>query len=485
VARTICTIFIVAGLCLSCAPSARERDDRDWQQAERLWQRGEHGVAFSAWQALSPSQPHGREAHRRLTQAGQHYRHAVELFRTGQPGVRETLVAGMALGPMDPALYLPLARACRAREMTSRAADFYRKYLAQSPSPADAAAAREELATLHSDFDLGFLDRAPEPEPMGKTWPSALALASALVAALTGLRQLRRRRRTLRALVSERPELHQSIAYQLGCLRHEFLKHRVGAVGEALQALARDQASQDQLRFVRERLCQGQPLLAAWTAHLDSIERSLGSRFQNSDPDFRRATRALKSLSRSPLDARHALRMAAAHACLQRLDGQLAAWVNDLARTPVDEIFLREVVDSTRGEWASGRVELDEVRVGPVPDDVEVNVYRADLRIVLKNVIRNAILALDRSPPPRRLAVDVLVDMEPTGDEVVRFRVQDSSPEPLTAVRDGVEHGLGLVRHALNRYDGSLEIGPGDAGFAKAVVLRFFRSQSASLGRAA
>lgn len=482
--RASCTIFVVACLCLSCAPSARERDERDWQHAERLWRQGQHSAAFVAWRALSSSQSHGREAHQRLAQADQHYRRAVDWFRTDQPGVRETLLAGMALGPMDPALYLPLARACRARELNWRAADFYRKYLAQNPAPADAAAVREELASLHSDadpFPVAFQDREPEPEPTSRHWPLMLAATTSLFAVLA-LGKLRRRR-TLRALVSARPELHQSIAYQIGCLRHEFLKHRVGAVGEALRALARNQASQEQLRFLRERLCQGQPLLAAWTAHLDAIERSLGLRFQNTDPDFRRATRALKRLARSPLDARHALRMAAAHAHLQLLDGQLAAWVADLARTSVDETFLREVVDSTRGEWASGRVELDELRVGPVPDDVEVNVYRADLRVVLKNVIRNAILALDRSPSPRRLAVDVCVDMEPTGDEVVRLRVQDSCPEPLTTIRDGVDHGLGLVRHALNRYDGSLEIGPGDTGFAKAVVLRFFRSQS--LGRAA
>ena len=87
------------------------------------------------------------------------------------------------------------------------------------------------------------------------------------------------------------------------------------------------------------------------------------------------------------------------------------------------------------------------------------------------------------SPHPRRLAVDVLVDLEPTGEEVVRIRVRDSSTQPIeaeasTAAPTGVEHGLGIVRTALLRYDGSLEIAPGGDGYAKAVVVRLFRSQA-------
>ena len=125
---------------------------------------------------------------------------------------------------------------------------------------------------------------------------------------------------------------------------------------------------------------------------------------------------------------------------------------------------------------------------GPVPAGSAVDVYRTDLRIGLKNIFRNAIAALGVSPRPRRLAADVLVELEPTGEEIVRIRVRDSSQARLeAAAAAGVEHGLGIVHTALLRYDGSLEVLPGGDGYAKAVVVRLFRCQAwpRTLGEAA
>lgn len=58
-----------------------------------------------------------------------------------------------------------------------------------------------------------------------------------------------------------------------------------------------------------------------------------------------------------------------------------------------------------------------------------MDVFGTDLRLILRNIIRNAIQALARTQAPRRLAVDVAVELEPTGEETVVFRVRDSSPE--------------------------------------------------------
>jgi hypothetical protein len=286
-----------------------------------------------------------------------------------------------------------------------------------------------------------------------------MAAAGLLFLLLVGAMTRRRRARPLRDIVIERPEVHQAVAYQIGCLRHEFLKHRIGAAGEALHALIRGQASPEQRRFLEERLCKGEPLLAAWRTHVGALERSLGLKFAltRGDPLFRGAQRALAVLGRvatmtRPADAR---RVEQARDSLERLDRELAELVARLAYCPVDEGFLRDVLVSTRSEWASGKVELDDISVS----------------------------ALAESPHPRRLAVDVLVDLEPTGEEVVRIRVRDSSTQPIeaeasTAAPTGVEHGLGIVRAALHRYDGSLEIAPGGDGYAKAVVVRLFRSQA-------
>jgi signal transduction histidine kinase len=477
---------------MGCRPSAEKQDELQWQTAETQWKRGEP-TAYEAWRRLDPRQQHGGQAWARLQEADARYRRAVELLRAEQPGLRETLAEALALAPMDPSLYLPLARACRERGSLWRAVDFYRKYLARQPPLADAAIARAELAALAADdIPPEFDERPAEPAPVARgprepwNW-LAMAAAGLLFLLLVGAMTRRRRARPLRDIVIERPEVHQAVAYQIGCLRHEFLKHRIGAAGEALHALIRGQASPEQRRFLEERLCKGEPLLAAWRTHVGALERSLGLKFAltRGDPLFRGAQRALAVLGRvatmtRPADAR---RVEQARDSLERLDRELAELVARLAYCPVDEGFLRDVLVSTRSEWASGKVELDDISVGPVPEGVAVDVYRTDLRIVLKNILRNAISALAESPHPRRLAVDVLVDLEPTGEEVVRIRVRDSSTQPIeaeasTAAPTGVEHGLGIVRAALHRYDGSLEIAPGGDGYAKAVVVRLFRSQA-------
>jgi signal transduction histidine kinase len=420
------------------------------------------------------------------------------LFRADQPGVREAMVTAMALAPMNPAHYLPLARACRDRGMVVRAADLYRKYLAQRPPPDDANTVRGELEALPADkspFPPAFDEKpgetvalAEQASPLSSWWFALAGLPGGLVLWRLWARP---RRRLLRDLVLDRPELHQTVAYQIGCLRHEFLKHRVGAVAEVLRELQAGRATDEQRRFMEERLGRGEPLLVAWRTHLTSLQRSLGARvpLEHSDPLFRDAGRALQVLATAArpgvLVKPH--RLANAQATLARLDRDLVDLVGELASCRVDEAFLREVVDSTRAEWASGRVAIDHLHIEPVPEPVELDVYRADLGIVLKNVVRNAIQALDRSPPPRRLAVDLRVELEPTGEEVVRLRVQDSSEESV-AQRAGaptVEHGLGIVAAALQRYDGSLEVSRGDPGYAKAVVIRLFRSQRNDKGEAA
>ena len=489
-----------------CRQSAAKQDEAQWHEAEARWKRGD-ATAYQAWRRLQRQEQHGRQAWERLQRADVLYRRAVEELRGNQAGVRETLAEALALAPMDPALYLPLARACRERGSLWRAADFYRKYLAQHPPVEEANAARHELSALVGDRDPFPPAFEEEPRNVASTtnepggdwpWPYWAVPFLALLSLAVLLRSRRSRRaRPLRDLVLPRPELHQTVAYQIGCLRHEFLKHRIGAAAEALRALSRGQASAEQRGFLEERLRRGEPLLAAWRAHVASLERSLGLKVPliRADPHFRDAQRALTLLTHEAAmtGANGGRRLEQALAHLDGLDRELAGLVARLARCSVDEAFLRDVLDATRSEWASGKVELDDVTVGPVPELVAVDVYATDLRIVLKNILRNAISALDGNPHPRRLAIDVLLELEATGEEVVRIRVRDSSTQRLESLDTaaelaGVEHGLGLVRTALLRYDGSLETTPGGDGYAKAVVVRLFRSQESladSMGEAA
>src|SRR5262249_10781323 len=154
-------------------------------------------------------------------QANAHYERALELIRTRQPGAREELLRGKALGPMNPSLYLPLARACRAQDNGFLAVQYYRSYLAAFPSPTpsepEVTAAQKELAELQRE--LGEVFGSPLPEwsansgLLSKVPPAALlsigtALGLLLAAAILGLFSLSQRRsRQLANLAEAYPEL--------------------------------------------------------------------------------------------------------------------------------------------------------------------------------------------------------------------------------------------------------------------------------------
>ena len=103
-------------------------------------------------------------------------------------------------------------------------------------------------------------------------------------------------------------------------------------------------------------------------------------------------------------------------------------------------------------------------------------------------------LAVGRSPAPRQVALDVELTLLPTGEEIVRLRVHDTSPEPLTTEQiyqsldphdPRIQHGLGLVTAALHLYNGAITIEPGRPGFRKAVVVQLFRAQATPAADAA
>lgn len=443
-----------------------------------------------------------------------HYRDGVERFERGESGAREALAEGARIAPMDPSLYLRLARACRDREIDLRAAEYYSKFLAAVPEGPDARAAREELRaldpTLAGVFDppsAPVAEVAPPPTlPESDPWLAALAgLLVGLVLGASGLtlaRNWRRRGVAFERLLATTPEVHPAAAYLVGSLRHELLKHRIGATRDALD---RDKPDGERLAFLHRRL-YGEPTLSvAWRGHVEAFERALGPRVDlRRDRAFRRAARAIAALGRlerrvSRGDASVLPEIKRHHDVLVAFDARLAELVRDLVRTRVDEAFVREVVDAVRAEHSAGGVELDGLEVSVLgsaetqvsspsgdrdlekraPNDVVVEVFRVDLVLVLKNVVRNAILAVGRAAPPRKVAVRVELELEPTGDETVRLRVLDSSPEaldPEVLFDRRVDRGLGLVAAAVRRYGGAIDVEPAqEAPYTKAVVVSFFR----------
>ncbi|MCC6875386.1 MAG: hypothetical protein IT378_13855 [Sandaracinaceae bacterium] len=500
-------------LAVACQPSAALPDAgaspaEQWAAARALWTIERDPAAYGAWVAIDPATPEGHEAQRLLRDAEGRYRVGIDQVRRGDPEARETFERAVRIAPMRPDLYLPLARAFRTQaelapenpHLFIRAAEYYRKFLVLRPDHAEAARAAAELGEIDPDATRlleapvgegrsGTLEPVAAQEPAGPSWPLVAAL-SALALALAALTVLGWRTRAslldLEALAERRPELHPAIAYLVGGLRHELLKHRIGAVADAVKALVRGGASEAQQEFLQGRLFGGEPLDRAWEGHLRAFERALGPELdlRRSDRAFRRAATAIRSIAALEArlrrgDARAAARLGRSHAVLRELDEKLAQLGHRLVRTTVDGALLREVVDEVRSEYAAGRVALDEVAIRAPEPAPMVEVFRVDLVLVLKNVVRNAIGAVGRSEPPRRIGLDVETELEPTGEETVRIRVRDSSPErvELEDLRDrGVDRGLGLVTAALSRYQGALDVEQGEGAFAKAIVLRFFRA---------
>lgn len=483
-------IVLSFGLAAACGDPRAGVESRR-RAAKALWEARDPG-AYDAWRAL----PAGSPERHLLARADARYRDGIQRLEDVQPGAKEALRDGVDLGPMDPDLYLRLARACRARGLGVRAQEYFLKYLRSRPDAPDASRVRRELLALEPELGDVFAASSDDGErqssdelPRGLL-PVGIAGLVALVGLWLLVRELRRPRGvSLATLAAQSPELHPSISYLVSSLRHELLKHRIGAVGDAVRALDGGAATPAQREFLARRLFHAPDagsLVEAWEGHLRAFERAFGVRLdlRRADRTFRAADRAIRAMAALEPSVRGGrpgavAKLRKAHGTLAAFDRALGRLGDSLVRTTVDEGLLRFVIDEVRSEVLAGRVALDEVRVAPVPEGLEIEVFRFDLVTVLKNLFRNAVLAVDRAGAPRRVGLDVRVELDETGLELVRLRVRDTSAEPvsLDAVRERrPDRGLGLVSLALLRYDGALEVEPGDEGWAKGVTVRFFRA---------
>lgn len=505
----VCWIVLGTGAVPALAqPNANTPAARAWRNAQRLFYDTDpyDPGAWEAWNAVArdfPETPQGREARSLLDEANAHFLGALaELLGPGDArGVADQLYEGLEIAPMDPRIALRIADACEARQWAS-SRTFYRSYVDSASVSADPELRREltrARAKLAGDGLSGFRVGGQRDREQMPATPIVIdrGIAPGTVAAFAGgitfilvvvvvlLTTLRRRGPSLARLAHDAPELHPAIAYLVGCLRHELLKHRVAAVGDAVHAFSRGDASPAQREFLLSRLFQGEPLTSAWEGHLQAFERALGPRVDlRRDRAFRLAGGALRTIEKLEPRIRRgeagaAPRLSRAFAVLRAFDRQLAALAHSLVRTTIDRALLEQVVREVRSEYSASLVELDELRIDDPPPGVSVEVFRVDLVLILKNLLRNAVLAVGRSGTPRRVALGVRLDVEPTGEEVARIRVQDTSPEKLTtdAIHErGVGAGLGLVTVALARYDGAIEVDRGEDGYAKSVNVRFFRA---------
>ena len=503
-------MLLVAGLQLTGCGSrlgsgTSSGPDAQWTRAQAAARAPELSAGYFEWRALDPQTGAGREAQARLAQAQEHYQHALQLLQKGQPGTRETLLRGKALAPMNPALFLPLARALHAQENDFLAMQFYRSYLRSLPDSVDAAVAAQELKALESELTALSPDSMVTASfPRTPWWRTAAAGLIGIVL-LAGLVLLLRNRSfwqrgvSLAQVALQSPELQPALAYLIGTLRHELLKHRIGAASQLVRSMAsqKHSPSEEQRRFLHQRLFGGTPLAQAWKEHLQGFGRALGAGHQlvRSDADFAAANRAVASLvrSESPLlrgQAGVLLTIAKAEEALLVFDERLAALVTQLQRTVLDASLLREAIAAVRSEAAASQVMLDELLLLPPPERIEVAVCQTDLLLVIKNLLRNAITAVGKSPLPHRIAIDVVLQLLPTGEELVRLRVHDTaesvlSLEQLTERSALGQRGLDLVRTTLRLYGGALALDAGLPGYTKCVVAQLFRVLAAEAATSA
>ena len=200
-----------------------------WSEAQARWSERRDPLAWRAWMAIDPASSEGREARRLLAESHALYREGIRRVEEGDPDARRSFDEAVVLAPMDPRLYLPLARAFRAQadlypenpHLFIRAAVYYRKFLLLAPDDDQAPAARHELEEL----DPGSSEWLETLGPDGGTvdpgatrgsaapWLAIASLVLALIALVLLLVRPRRGMRSLEELAEARPELHPAIAY--------------------------------------------------------------------------------------------------------------------------------------------------------------------------------------------------------------------------------------------------------------------------------
>ncbi len=480
---------LIAGVALlvafSCDPAGSKpslSSTEAWKIAQEKW-RVRDVRAHQAWTSLSPESAEGRLAATLLARADAYYLKGIRLLESGESAEgQRALVKGADIAPINPAHYFRLAAMYDDRELDELALKYYQKCIDALPDAPLADEARRRVQALDSLFD------PPKPPPAEEG-----RLSRELTAAAGGLLALaflfvwwskRGRGVSLSRLIERNPELHSAIAYLIGSLRHELLKHRIGAVSDVISGWGAGDIAAAQRAFLHNRLYGGVPVLEAWNAHLTAFRGALGHRLNlERDRAFRRAGKAIRTIQRmqsalSEPDLRAERRLVRAHRILKTFDYYLAGLQSRLVRTCVDDGLFRQVTDEVGGEYTVSGIRLDGLEVSPLAAPVYIEVPRGDLVLILKNILRNAILAVAQQERDRFVRMYAEVSLEITGEESVHIGVADSSEASLDGdalTGTGISSGLGLVATAVKRYGGTVSVRPAKRPVNKAVDIRFFR----------
>ncbi len=443
------------------------------------------------WRGIEQNCPQAATARQLLLEADQWYQKGLTLFENRDAvGARVAFERGARLAPIEPNHYFRLAKIYHRHGMVEKAGKYFEKYLRAVPdgdSSEEAGAALTEIARNSIDvLDPDQSEQAPPVgEPVSTLWWTLGAAAGIVLAAILWLVVRYRRGASLTGLIEKNATLHTAIAYLIGTMRHELLKHRIGPVADVATALSSGQITPAQEAYLRQKLFAGIGIDTAWQMHVRAFEQALGGQFNHRrDRQFRAAARAIDAVAAFQpkllgISGPAVGQLSRAHDELRRFDRFLGDQLSLLVRTRIDKPFAKQVFEELRGEYAVSTVALDELSYEIGTSSVFIEVPRADLMVILKNILRNAIFAVRSNRENRRVQMALHTELQPTGDEVVRLYVRDSGLEPLTTeaiAGSDLNTGLGLVMAAVQRYNGTVEVQSAPAPYNKAVIVRFFRS---------
>ena len=388
---------------------------------------------------------------------------------------------GLTLAPMRPRILLQIGDAYRSAENYERAAYFYRRYALftqENKQELEAFCQEEQAPSLTEELitTLGEEEVSWWPLYLGGVF-SVLALGLALI-------YLRDRRKgiTLEEFSKKVPEAGPEIAREISCIRHELIKHRLGLA----PALVKADETEGVREFVLARL--GGDLVGDFTRHIEALQRIASGRLEDPDDDpmlrplaraVRRASKTSRMLSKAG-DAKKAKReLETVRSDLLIADRALARLVSALGQTTLDASFLRDAVAGVRQEPRVQSLPLDAINYAEITPAPLVSIPRVDLSIVVKNLVRNALIALGNSTEKKLLSLEVSLELEPTGEESVLLKIKDSAkqmPEAIDHAPAG--RGLWIVQKTLQRYDGAVSIETEAEGstYHKAIVVRLFRA---------
>lgn len=299
----------------------------------------------------------------------------------------------------------------------------------------------------------------------------------------------RARRRTVSDLLARDPRSWREVARIVASIRHEVLKHHLGALGAVADAL--DRGDDAPGVWLAERLGGEQGPIAQADrrlAELRALGRSQGLYLdlQGLDPVFAPLHRALRELEGLRPALLHGRASAEAIRRIddrlrERVQPELSVLVARACALRVDAALLDEVRDSVLAEAsASWRGQVDITNEAP-PDGLVVRAFRDDLSDVLCNLIRNAAAAsFEHGMREVRVRASVEVD-EITALEHVVLRVADRAPRRIsTAMLRSryIGRGLGLTVDRVATLGGSVAV-EDEPGFSKAVVVRLPRLEAA------